>query len=127
MFAGCTNPEIGRAQVLELAGAGLGDFDAGNEREDDVRGETLLEIGLDANCICGVDENASVLRCNDRLDNSGKVVHVRQSLDAQEDIVVRIFSGRGLFRDADHCKTKPVRTSISNPRYYRGDAYHDEV
>lgn len=91
--------------MLKFARADLGDFNAGNEREDDIGGKTLLQIGLDANCICGVDENAGVLRGNDRLDDSGKVVHVGQSLDAQEDIVVCIFSRGGLFRDADHCKT----------------------
>lgn len=61
-------------------------------------------MGLDTNGVCGVHEDAGVLRSDDRLDDGGQVVHVRQGLDAQNDIVVRIFSGRCFFWGTDDCR-----------------------
>lgn len=82
LLVGCTDPEIRRAQVLELAGPDLGDFNARDERQNHVCWETLFEIGLDTNGVCGVHEDAGMLRSDDRLDDGCKVVHVGQGLDA---------------------------------------------
>jgi len=61
-------------------------------------------MGFDTNGVCGIHEDAGVLRSDDRLDDGGQVVHVRQGLDAQNDIVVRIFSGGCFFWGTDDCR-----------------------
>lgn len=58
-------------------------------------------MGFDAEGICGVDENAGMLRCNDGLDDSGKIVDIRQGFDTQNDIIISVFSGGGIFGVAD--------------------------
>jgi len=83
--------------VLELAGAGLGDFNIGNERENNVGRVSLLEVGFNAECIRSVDENTSMLGSDDRFDDGGQVVDIGQGFYAENDIVVCIFAGRGFF------------------------------
>lgn len=75
--------------MLKLARADLGQFGTGNERQDDVGRETLFEVRLDAEGVCGVDENTCVLWGNNGLDDRGNVVDVGQGLDAEEDVVER--------------------------------------
>ena len=71
MFAGCTDPNLGAAEVFKLAGTGLRDLNAGDERQNHVCWKALLEMGLDANGVCGIHEDAGVLRSDDRLDDGG--------------------------------------------------------
>jgi hypothetical protein len=62
--------------MLELARAGLGDFDIRNERENNVGRVSLLEMGFNAERICGVDENTSMLGRDNGLDDGGQVVDI---------------------------------------------------
>lgn len=62
--------------MFELAGAKLSDFDSGDQRENDIRREALFQMGFDAEGVCCVDENASVLGRNDGLDDRGEVIDV---------------------------------------------------
>lgn len=103
LFARCTDPDIRGAQVLKLAGSDLRDLDAGDERQNHVRWKALFEVGLDTDSVGGVDENAGVLRGDDRLDDSRHVVHVRQRLDTQDDIVIGVFTGGSLLGNTDNC------------------------
>ena len=66
----------------------------------------MFEVGLDANGICSVYQDAGMLGGDDRLDDGGKVVHVGQCLDTQDDIVVCIFTGGCLFGSTDNCKCR---------------------
>lgn len=91
--------------MFKLAGADLRDFDAGDERQNHVCRKALFKMGLDTNGVCSVHEDAGVLRGDDRLDDGGKVVHIGQGLHAQNDIVVRIFSGGCFFWGTDDCRT----------------------
>lgn len=88
--------DLARAQVLELAGAGLGDFDVGNKRKDDVGRVPLLEMSLDTESICSVDKDTCVLGSDHGFDHRGQIVDIRQGLHAEDDIVVGIFA-RGCF------------------------------
>lgn len=88
---------LARIEVLEFGGAGLGDFDVGNERKDDVCRVSLLYMGLDAEGICGVDKDAGVLGSNDRFDDRSQVVDFGEGLDAENHIVVGAFARRGFF------------------------------
>lgn len=97
--------DLARTQVLELAGASLRDLDVGDEGEDDVGRVSLLEMGLDADGICGVNENTGVLGSDDGFDDRGQVVDVRKRFYAEDDIVVDIFAGGGIFRGADDWRT----------------------
>lgn len=80
-------------KVLELGGAGLGDFDVGDEGEDNICRVSLLDMGLDSECICRVDEDAGVLGSDDRLNDGGEVVDIREGLDAENHVVVGGFAG----------------------------------
>ena len=75
--------------MLKIAGAQLGELGTGNERKNHVCRKSLLEIRLDAKRVCCVDQDACMLRSDDRLNDGGNVVNVGESLDAQEDVVVR--------------------------------------
>lgn len=74
--------------MLELASAQLRKLGASNEGKNDVCRESLLKVRLDAEGVCCVDQDACVLRSDDGLNDRGKVIHVWESLDAQEDVVV---------------------------------------
>ena len=80
-------------KVFELGGAGLGDFDVGDEGKDDICRVSLFDMGLDSKRICGIDENAGVLGSNDRLNDGGEVVDIREGLDAENHVVVGGFTG----------------------------------
>ena len=48
----------------------------------------MFKLRLDAQGIGSIYNDAGMLGCNNRLDDSGKVVYIRQGLDAEDDIVV---------------------------------------
>ena len=48
---------------------------------------------FDAKRARSVDENAGMLGCNDRFDDSSKIVDIRQSFDAEQNIVKAGFAG----------------------------------
>lgn len=100
---GRAHGNLARAQVLELAGAGLGDFDVGNQGEDDIGRVSLLQVGFDAEGICGVHQDTGVLGGDDGFDDRGQVVDLRERLYAEDDIVVYIFTRRGFFGGPNHC------------------------
>lgn len=60
----------------------------------------------------GIDEDAGVLRCDDRLDYGGKVVDVGQCFYTKEDIVKRAFDlVRRFFWTPDDCYCGQQRSS----------------
>ena len=90
--------------MLELTSSELRDFDARDQRQDDVGREALFQIRLDAKCVGGVDQNASVLRRDDGFDDGREVVDVGQCLDAEQDIVEgRSVRTSGVLRRSDDC------------------------
>lgn len=89
--------------MLKLAGSDLRDFNAGDERQNHVCWKALFEVRLDTDSVGSVDENAGMLRGDDRLDDSCHVVHVGQRLDTQDDIVICVLTGGSLFGNTDNC------------------------
>lgn len=79
--------------MFELARARLGDFHVGDERKDDVGRVSLLKVGFNAEGICGIHQDTGVLGSDDGFNNGGKVIDIRQGFDAEDDIVVGIFTG----------------------------------
>lgn len=47
----------------------------------------MLEVGLDSERVCCIDQNACVLRSDDRFNDRGDVVNVRQGLDTEKNVV----------------------------------------
>lgn len=91
VLVGRSDPYFRRSFVFKFAGTQLRELGTGNEREDDVGRESLLEIRLDAEGMCSVDEDARVLRSDDGFDDRGDVVHVRQCFYAQKDVIEGCF------------------------------------
>lgn len=87
--------------MLELAGAGLRDLHVRDEGKDDVGWVSLLEMGLDADGICGINEDAGVLGGDDGFNDRGQIVDVRERFYAEDDIVVGVFAGGSVFRGTD--------------------------
>lgn len=58
---------------------------------------------LYAESMCGVDENAGVLRCHDRFDHRGKIVDIWQGFDAKKYVVECSFPTSSIFRASDDC------------------------
>lgn len=79
--------------MFELARARLGDLHVGNERKDNVGRVSLLKVGFNAEGICCIHQNTSVLWSDDGFNHGGKVVDIRQGFHAEDDIVVGIFTG----------------------------------
>lgn len=102
-----------RAQMLELTGTDLGDLDVGDEGEDHVGRISLFEMGLDADGICGVDEDTGVLRSDHGFDDRGQVVDIRKRLHAEDDIVVGVFTRGSVFGCANDCKAGLVQDEFS--------------
>lgn len=73
--------------MFELAWSGLSYFSPRDERENDICGESLLQIRLNAETMGCVDKDTGMLGRNDRFDDGGDIVHVRQSFYAEQDIV----------------------------------------
>lgn len=73
--------------MLELALSELSEIGAADQGEDDISWESLFDRGLDAESICCVDKNASMLGSDNGVDYGGEVVHVGQCLDAENDVV----------------------------------------
>jgi len=98
------DPYFGRAPVLELAGTELAELGARDQRQDDIGREPLLDGGLDAQAVRGVDEDACVLRRHDGIDYGSEIVDIGERLDAEDDIVERaLFPGCRFFRGSDDC------------------------
>jgi len=62
---GRTNEYLGRTLVLEFARRKLCQFGAAYQRQYDVRGKSLFYSGFHAERVCGIDENAGMLGCDD--------------------------------------------------------------
>ena len=105
---GRSDPHLARAMVLKLARAQLRDLGLGHEREHDVGVVALLELGLDTEGVCGVEQDAGVMGRHDRLDDGGQVVHVRQGLDAEQDVVEGAGQAAGLFGRPDDWRRSVV-------------------
>lgn len=88
--------------MLKLAGTRLGDFHVGNKGKNDVGRVSLFKMGFESDGIRGVDENTGVLGSNDRFDHGGQIVDVRESLHAENDIVIGLFPGGSIFGSADN-------------------------
>ena len=54
--------------------------------------------------MCRIHKDSGVLWCDDRLDNVGDVIYVREGFHAKEDVVEGLF-GRmcGIFGCSDDC------------------------
>jgi hypothetical protein len=65
----------------------------------------LLEIGFDTQAVCSVHKDAGMLRRDDRLDDVGDIVYIRQGFYAKQDVIKRLL-GRmgGIFGGADYCE-----------------------
>lgn len=83
--------------MLEFARAGLRDFHVGHEGENNISRISLFQMGFDSEGIGGVDENTRVLGCNNGFNDGGQVVDIGQGFDAENDIVVCVFTGRSFF------------------------------
>ena len=65
---------------------------------------------LDAESVCRVDENAGVLRGDDRFDYCCEIVYIGESLDTEQDVVEStFFAGRCLFWCPNNCEGKVSR------------------
>ena len=73
--------------MFEFAWSQLRDLGSGNEGENDVGGEPLLKMALNAQGMCGVDEDAGMLGRDDRLNDGGKIIYIGESLYTKEDVV----------------------------------------
>lgn len=69
--------------MLKLTGTQLDEFCTGNEGEDDICWETLLEMCFDAERVGRIDENTSVLRSNDGFDDRCKIIDIGESFHAK--------------------------------------------
>ena len=87
ILIGGTNKDASSLTMLELAGPSLNDFGPRDEREYDICGESLFQIRLNAETMGCVDEDTGMLRRNYRFDDGGDIVHVRQSLYAEQDVI----------------------------------------
>lgn len=95
--------------MLKLALAELHNFGAGNEGKDNVGREPLFDSGLDAERVCCVDKNTCVMRCDNRVDNSGEVVDIGEGFYTEDDIIERTVSSvRGIFWISDNCNEQQV-------------------
>lgn len=63
--------------MFEFALSDLRKLCAGDKGKDDVCRKPLFEVLFDTEGVSGVDEDASVLWSDDRLDDGGDVVNVR--------------------------------------------------
>lgn len=89
--------------MLKLTGTELRNLNAGNQREHNVGRKPMFQVGLDAKGIRSIDQNACMLRGDDRLDDSGKIVNIGQGFHTQDHIIIGVFPGRRVFRVADDC------------------------
>ncbi len=88
--------------MFKFAGAELSELGSGYQRQDDVCGKSFFYSGFNAKSVCRIDEDASVLGCDDGIDDGGKVVYVWESLYAQDDVIEgTIAHARGVFGVAD--------------------------
>lgn len=101
MLVGRAHNDFTGTEVLKLASSCLSDFHVGNEGKDHVGWVSLFEMGFEADSIRGVDKDTGVLGSNDRFDHRGQVVDIRESLHAENDIVIGLFTGRSVFGSAD--------------------------
>jgi hypothetical protein len=62
--------------VLKLASAELGEVCTADKREDNIRGEPFFDRSLEADSMCRVDEDASMLWGNDCVNDGGEVVYI---------------------------------------------------
>lgn len=98
-----SDPHIRSTDVLELACSQLRYLSSGHQRQDHVCGKALLEMCFNPEAVCRVDQDTCVLRRHDRLDDRCKVVDIRQSFDAQQDVIESRFPSSGIFWRSDHC------------------------
>lgn len=68
--------------MFEFALAELGKVSSADKRQDHVCWESLFNRRFNTECVRCVDEDASMLRRDNRVDYRCKVVHVWQSLNA---------------------------------------------
>jgi len=83
--------------VLEFAPAKLDDFGTANEGEDDVGRKALLNGGLEAERMGGINKDTGMLRGNDRVDHGGEIVYVGEGFYGENDIVKCTLSARCSF------------------------------
>lgn len=90
--------------MLELAGSDLGQFCARHEGQDYVGRETLFQVRLDAETVCGVHKDTGMLRRYDRLDDICNIVYIGECLHAEEDVVEWLFRRMcGIFGCSHDC------------------------
>jgi hypothetical protein len=77
--------------MFKLGGPCLHDVDIGDQRQDDIGGEAMLQLRFDSESIGGIDEDTGVLRGDDRLDDGSQIVDVGQCFHAQDDVVIGIL------------------------------------
>ena len=105
--------------MFKLACTQLQYLSAGHEREDDIGRKSLFEVGLDTKCICCVDEDACLLRSDNRFYNGGHVVYVWQCFDAEEDIVKSRIPTSGVFGSPDNYASISTLMSMLPPMQIR--------
>lgn len=89
--------------MLEFADTELCELCARDEGENNVSWETLLQVCLDAECVCSVNKYAGMLRSNDRLNYCRKIVDVWQCLYTKQNIVECALLGVGcIFWSSDN-------------------------
>lgn len=90
--------------MLELALAELVHLSPGDERQYYVGRKALFYGGLDAEGVCGVDQNACVMRSDHRVDNCCEIVDIGEGFHAEDNVVERAIAGLcGVFGISYNC------------------------
>lgn len=99
--------------MFELACTDLRELGTSDERKDDVCGESLLEVRLDAEGVCCVNQDTRVLGCDDRFNDRGDIVDIGECLDAEKNVVVCRFRRLcSFFGSTDNCRKSRVSERI---------------
>lgn len=115
--------------MFELARAELREVGAADEGENDIRGEPLLDGGLEAKGVRRVDQDARVLGGNDGIDDRSQIVDVGESFYAEDNVVEWPFATSGcLLWRADNCingsAQEAPRLGTRKEGRSRAGAYH---
>lgn len=118
------HPDLCRCFVFELTRPQLYDLRTRNKGQNNICGKTLLEMGLDAKSMGGIDKNAGVLWCDNGFDDGREIVDIWKSLDTEQYVVERsFFIVRCILRSSDNYKNP---SSVINRQWdwFRWETYH---
>lgn len=109
-----SDPQIRGSRVFEFCGPKLCDVGVGDEGEDHVLRKPLFDGVLDTEGVGCVYEDAGVLWGDDGFDDGGEIVDIWESLDAEQNIVVRASSRNvcRFLRTSDDCNVLLVGRAV---------------